>query len=84
VGEGNHWYFSIDDVEFGFRFSDRETNPIGASRVPFTRADDLATSRDRLVRAGCAVHRPSLSVNDSRRICPVVEPFANTLGLDGP
>lgn len=84
VGDGDYWYFSLDDVEFGFHFSDLEANPVGASPVLFLRVDDLEASRDRLVRAGCTVHRAPLNVNDSRRTCQMVDPFGNTFGLDGP
>jgi len=83
VGDSGYWYFTIDGVEFGFHFSDHEANPVGASPVLFLRVEDIEVARERLVRAGCTVHREPLSVNPSRRLCQMVDPFGNTFGLDG-
>ena len=84
VQEGEFWYFLLNGVEFGFHPADPIRNPIGGSPVVYLSTADLENTRESLLILGCSMHRGPLIVDDSRRICQMIDPFGNTFGLDGP
>jgi len=84
VRDGEFWYFIVDQIEFGFHPADDDRNPIGASPVIYLSVANLAMTRAHLLKLGCTTHRGPLTINSSRQICQMIDPFGNAFGLDGP
>ena len=81
--DGEFRYFSAGEIEFGFHPADDDRNPIGASPVIYLSVDNLEQTRSRLLKLGCTMHRGPLTIDNSRQICQMIDPFGNTFGLDG-
>jgi len=82
--EDGFWWFDHRGIEVGFHPQDPDRNPVGGSPVVYWAVEDLVAERDRLLAAGCSPHRGPLRVTATRSICQLVDPFGNTVGLDGP
>lgn len=84
IREGEFRYFMVDGTEFGFHPADDDRNPIGASPIIYLTVSSLEQTRSRLLQHGCTMLRGPLTIDDSRRICQMIDPFGNAFGLDGP
>ncbi len=82
--DGPFWWFEKEGVEVGFHPEDAERNPPGRSTVVYWHADNLEERRQQLIDAGCTPHRGPLVIEPRRKICQLIDPFANCFGLDGP
>jgi predicted enzyme related to lactoylglutathione lyase len=82
IRDGEFRYFIVDGIEFGFHLADGH-NPIGASPVIYLSITNFEQTRTHLLELGCAMHRGPLTIDDSRRICQLIDPFGNTFGIDG-
>jgi len=64
--------------------ADDDRNPIGASPVIYLSVANLEMTRAHLLKLGCTMHRGPLTIDSSRQICQMIDPFGNAFGLDGP
>ncbi|HUZ40188.1 MAG TPA: hypothetical protein VMU68_02185 [Acidimicrobiales bacterium] len=83
IRDGEFRYFIVDGIEFGFHPAD-DRNPIGASPIVYLAVSSLEQTRSRLMELGCIMHRGPLTIDSSRQICQMIDPFGNAFGLDGP
>ena len=81
--DGFAW-FDVGGVEFGFHPADPGKNPVGGSPVVYLRVEDHAVAVARAESNGARLHRGPLSIDASRSIAQLVDPFGNVFGLDGP
>jgi predicted enzyme related to lactoylglutathione lyase len=79
--EGFYWY-EVGGIEVGFHPADDLRNARGGCPVMYWAVTELEAERARLLASGCRAHRGPLTVDATRTICQLVDPFGNVFGLD--
>jgi predicted enzyme related to lactoylglutathione lyase len=83
-GDSVYAWFDLDGIEYGFHPAEDHRNPRGGSPVVYWAVDNLHTTREHLLAAGCTHPRSPLRIDKQRQICQLIDPFGTIIGLDGP
>lgn len=81
IDEENYCQFKLGGVELGLHPADEKMGAGGAGTVAYWEVGDLGEVLERAQVLGAKLYRGPKTTDDSRKICQIIDPFGNVLGL---
>ena len=76
--------FRIGVQELGLHLADMKSPLSTGGTVPYWWVDNFNGCVDHFVSLGATVYRGPIDIPNRRRICQLLDPFGNVLGIEGP